>query len=57
MIVGIIGLGIWMLLIVYDIWSIKKRLDKLEEEIKDYKTAQEILRRIDKLEEENNETN
>lgn len=31
MIVGIISLGIWMLLIVCDIWSIKKRLDKLEE--------------------------
>ena len=28
--IGIIFLGIWMLLIMYDIWSIKKRLDKLE---------------------------
>ena len=31
MIVGIITLGIWMLLTTYDIWSIKERLDKLEE--------------------------
>lgn len=28
--IGIIFLGIWMLLIVADIWSIKKRLDRLE---------------------------
>lgn len=31
--IGIIALGIWMLLIVSDIWSIKKRLDRLEWEI------------------------
>lgn len=29
--IGIISLGIWMFLIMYDIWSIKKRIDKLEE--------------------------
>ena len=28
--IGIISLGLWMLLIMYDNWSIKKRLDKLE---------------------------
>lgn len=28
--IGIIILGIWMILIVADIWSIKKRLDRLE---------------------------
>lgn len=28
--IGIIFLGIWMLLIVSDIWRIKKRLDRLE---------------------------
>lgn len=27
---GIIFLGIWMILIVIDIWGIKKRLDRLE---------------------------
>ena len=32
MIVGIISLGIWMLLIVLDIWGIKERLDRLESE-------------------------
>ena len=30
MTVGIISLGIWMLLIMLDIWSIKKRLERLE---------------------------
>jgi hypothetical protein len=30
---GIICLGIWMLLIVEDIWSIKKRLERLESEV------------------------
>lgn len=29
--IGIVSLGIWMLLIMHDIWSIKDRLDKLEE--------------------------
>lgn len=29
--IGIICLGIWMFLIMTDIWSIKERLDKLEE--------------------------
>ncbi len=29
-IIGIILLGIWMLLIVVDIWSIKRRLERLE---------------------------
>lgn len=28
--IGIIFLGIWMLLIMLDIWGIKKRLDRLE---------------------------
>jgi hypothetical protein len=28
--IGIIFLAIWMLLIVNDIWSIKKRLERLE---------------------------
>lgn len=28
--IGIVFLGIWMLLVVYDLWGIKKRLDKLE---------------------------
>lgn len=31
MIVGIISVGLWMLLIMLDIWGIKERLDKLEE--------------------------
>lgn len=28
--IGTLFLGIWMLLIMTDIWSIKKRIDKLE---------------------------
>lgn len=28
--IGIISLGLWMFLIMYDNWSIKKRIDKLE---------------------------
>lgn len=52
MTVSIIFLGIWMSLIMYHIWSIRKRVDKLEGEIKDYRTPQTILRRIDKLKEE-----
>ena len=31
--IGIISLGIWMLLIMLDIWGIKKRLDRLEWEM------------------------
>lgn len=28
--IGIISLGLWMLLMMFDNWRIKKRLDKLE---------------------------
>ena len=33
--IGIVSLGLWMLLIMYDNWRIKKRLDKLEERNED----------------------
>lgn len=33
--IGTICLGMWMLLIMLDIWNIKKRLDKLEEYMKE----------------------
>ena len=33
--IGIISFGLWMLLMMYDNWRIKKRLDKLEEKSED----------------------